>query len=91
MQNTLNEKFINDNKEYNIDKINKINFPRILPFNYDEINDTSKVVCECVNDYGSIFGHLYINHAFLLFVSASFGVIFRIDKDEINVTKIIKI
>ena len=68
--NYLNEKFINDNKEYNIDKISKINFPRILPFNYDEINDTSKVVCECVNDYGSIFGHLYINHAFLLFVSA---------------------
>ena len=68
--NYLNEKFINENNEYNIDKISKINFPRILPFNYDEINDSSKVVCECVNDCGSIFGYLYINHAFLLFVSS---------------------
>ena len=66
----LKDKFINDNNGFNIDKINKIQFTRILPFNYDELNPTSKVVCECVNDYGSIFGYLYINHAFLLFVSA---------------------
>ena len=68
--NYLNEKFINESHDFNIYKISKINFARIIPFNYDEINPTSKVVCECVNDQGSIFGNLYINHVFLLFVSS---------------------
>ena len=68
--NYLNEKFINESTDFNNYKISKINFARIMPFNYDELNATSKIVCECVNDQGSIFGNLYINHAFLLFVSS---------------------
>ena len=60
--------FKRNGRDLPIYKISKINFARIIPFNYDEINPTSKVVCECVNDQGSIFGNLYINNCFILFL-----------------------
>ena len=66
----LNSKFLSDNN-FNIEKINKIEFPRIIPINFDGLQSDIKIECECVNNYGSIFGELYINHAFLLFVGDS--------------------
>ena len=52
------------------DNLSKIEFDRILPINYD-LNPTKKISCELINNNGSIFGHIYFNHAFLLFVSDS--------------------
>ena len=66
----LNSKFLSDNN-FDIEKINKIEFPRIIPINFDGLQSDIKIECECVNNYGSIFGELYINHAFLLFVGDS--------------------
>ena len=65
----LNSKFLNENI-FDIDKINKIEFTRMLPHKTDD-NPDNEIHCEIVNDNGSYFGYLYINHAFLLFVSAN--------------------
>ena len=65
----LNSKFLNENI-FDIDKINKIEFTRMLPYKTDD-NSDNEIRCEIVNDNGSYFGYLYINHAFLLFVSAN--------------------
>ena len=46
----------------------KIKFERILPINYD-LRSTKRIVCELINNNGSIYGHIYFNHAFLLFIS----------------------
>ena len=66
----LNSKFLSDNN-FDIEKINKIEFPRIIPINFDDFQSAVKIECECVNNYGSVFGELYINHAYLLFVGDS--------------------
>ena len=50
------------------DNLTKIKFERILPINYD-LRPTKKIVCELINNNGSIYGHIYFNHAFLLFIS----------------------
>ena len=50
------------------DNLCKIKFRRILPINYD-IRHTKKIICEIINNNGSIYGHIYFNHAFLLFIS----------------------
>ena len=50
------------------DNLCKIKFGRVLPINYD-FRPTKKIVCEIINNSGSIFGHIYFNHAFLLFIS----------------------
>ena len=65
----LNKKFFNNNFS-DEDNLCKIKFERILPINYD-IRPTKKIVCEIINNNGSIFGHIYFNHAFLLFISDS--------------------
>ena len=50
------------------DNLCKIKFERILPINYD-LRPTKKIVCELINNNGSIYGNIYFNHAFLLFIS----------------------
>ena len=50
------------------DSLSKIKFDRIFPINYD-LNPTKKINCELINNNGSVFGHIYFNHAFLLFLS----------------------
>ena len=50
------------------DNLSKIKFERILPINYD-LRPTKRIVCELINNSGSIYGHIYLNHAFLLFIS----------------------
>ena len=50
------------------DNLSKIKFERILPINYD-LKHPKKIVCELINNKGSIYGHIYFNHAFLLFIS----------------------
>ena len=50
------------------DNLKKIHFKRILPINYD-LKPTKKIVCELINNKGSVYGHIYFNHAFLLFIS----------------------
>ena len=65
----LKSKFLNEDK-FEIDKINKIEFPRLIPNNY-EVEATVKIKCEYINDTGSYFGDFYINHEFLLFISNS--------------------
>ena len=50
------------------DNLCKIKFGRVFPINYD-FRPTKKIVCEVINNSGSIFGHIYFNHAFLLFIS----------------------
>ena len=52
------------------DNLSKIKFDRILPINYD-LNPTKKINCELINNNGSLFGHIYFSHAFLLFISDS--------------------
>ena len=64
----LKSKFLSANKFY-IDKINKIRFTPMIP-NTKEESSNSKIVCELINEKGSYFGELYLNHAFLLFVSS---------------------
>jgi hypothetical protein len=65
----LNSKFLSEDT-FDIDKINQIEFSPMLPYNTDE-DSSNKIVCEIVNNNGSYFGYLYINHAFLLFVNAN--------------------
>ena len=63
----LNNNFYNLNFS-DEDNLCKIKFDRILPINYD-LNPTKKIVCELVNNCGSLYGYIYFNHAFLLFIS----------------------
>ena len=65
----LNSKFLSEDT-FDIDKMNQIEFSPMLPYNTDE-DSSNKIVCEIVNNNGSYFGYLYINHAFLLFVNAN--------------------
>ena len=65
----LNSKYLNENK-YEIDKINEIKFAPLIPINNDDTSNY-KIVCEIVNEKGSFFGYLYINHVYLLFVNNS--------------------
>ena len=58
----LNKNFSDD------DNLCKIKFERILPVNYD-LKPTKSIVCESINNNGSIYGQIYFNHAFLLFIS----------------------
>ena len=69
----LNEQFLKFNK-FEIDKISKILFPRLLSMDFDR-SKKMNVECELINSSGSYFGKLYINHYFLLFVS-------HIDEDK---------
>lgn len=55
---------------YDEDNLSKIKFGRIFPINYD-FRPTKKIVCEIINNSGCIYGHIYFNHAFLLFISDS--------------------
>ena len=64
------------------ENLSKIKFHRILPINYD-LNPTKKIICELINNNGSIFGHIYFNHAFLLFISDNNNDP-RSEKKEIN-------
>ena len=52
----------------NDDNLKTIKFERILPINQESI-PTKKLVCELIGNNGSIFGHIYFTHAFLLFIS----------------------
>ena len=65
----LNPKFLKDDS-FTINKISQIEFPRIIPINYNP-EPTSKIICEYIDNNGSYFGYLYFNHSFLLFVSES--------------------
>jgi len=64
----LNSEFLNESK-YDIDKINDIKFTPMIPNDNDSLSH--KIVCENVSNKGSYFGYLYLNHAFLLFISSS--------------------
>ena len=64
----LSSKFLINNT-FEIDKIRKIKFPRIIPIKYDK-NPTYKINCEYINNNGSYFGYIYLNSHFLLFLSA---------------------
>ena len=63
----LNQEFLG-NDSFEIDKICKIEFTRMIPKNNDE-PPKNIFVCENINDFGSYFGHLYVNFSFLLFIS----------------------
>ena len=63
----LNNNIISNNFS-DEDNLCKIKFERILPINYD-LRSTKRIVCELINNNGSIYGHIYFNHAFLLFIS----------------------
>ena len=65
--NYLNLTFFRE-KYFQIDQINKIEFPRFLPIE-SSLYQSRVFVCECINDKGSYFGNIYVNHAFLLFVT----------------------
>jgi len=63
----LYSKFLNDNT-FEIDKIRKIEFPRIIPIKYDG-EAIFEFKCEYINNNGSYFGSIYLNNSFLLFLS----------------------
>ena len=65
----LNSDFLKRNN-YDIDKINKIGFPRLIPFEYEK-KSNFQFFCELVNDKGSYFGYIFVNYAFILFVNSS--------------------
>ena len=75
--NYLNSEYLKDSN-FNIDKISRIKFIPLIP-NNDE-SSSFKFACENVSIKGSYFGYLYLNHAFLLFISTS-------DKDPRNKEK----
>ena len=63
----INKHIFNNNYSEE-DNLGKIKFERILPINYD-LRPTKKIVCELINNNGSIYGNIYFNHAFLVFIS----------------------
>ena len=65
----LNEKIFTYNFS-DEENLSKIRFLRIIPINYD-LKPTPKLKCELINNNGSIYGNIYFNHAFLLFISDS--------------------
>ena len=67
----LNKNIFNNNYS-DEDNLCKIKFERILPINY-EAKPTKKIVCELINNWGSVYGHIYFNHAFLVFISDNNG------------------
>ena len=63
----LNKNIFNTNFS-DADNLSKIKFKRVIPINYD-LKPTKRLTCELINNNGSFYGHIYFNHAFLLYVS----------------------
>ena len=62
----LNKNFLNTT--FDLYNLRKIQFEKFLPINYN-LKPTIKIVCEHINIKGCIYGNIYFNHAFLLFIS----------------------